>query len=326
MGIAKDNESTNAMGGTELLKHELENRLPSELLNKFQIFVSRVHEDLDETKLRLLWCHDLAADPSNNHLHNSGWNKFHRIIFVSHTQMNEYINMYKIPHSKCVVLLNAINPIEKHEKPKDVIRLGYWSTPHRGLNILLPVFNELCNKYSNIELDVYSSFKIYGRDAADEHYQDLYDFCNNHDKINYHGSVSNSIIRERIKNIHILAYPSIWQETSCLTLMEAMSGGCLPVHSDLGALPETAANWTLQYRYDENLNDHAAIFYRALDLAISTLYDEGIQSRIASMQAYANVFYNWDTRIQQWIALMKSIENELTDLPKPTFNYTSLQS
>lgn len=322
MTFTKDSASKNAKGGTELLKRELEKRVPKELLDNFQIFVSRVEEAFDETKIRLLWCHDLAEDNANDHLMNEGWKNFHRLIFVSNWQMQSYIGRFNIPWSKCMVIQNAINPIDIHEKPTDgKIKLAYWSTPHRGLNILVPVFQELCKEYDNIELDVYSSFDIYGWKERDEPYKDLFDQCRAHPKINYHGSVSNDIIRESLKTTHILAYPSIWPETSCLTLMEAMSAGCVCVHSNLAALPETSANWTMQYQFCEDLNQHAGNFYHALRASIDNLNDEGIQSRISSQVSYANVFYNWDVRTRHWISYLSSLLDEPRELEKNMFEY-----
>lgn len=326
MTFATDNLSTHAMGGTELLKLELEKRMPAELLDNFQIFVSRVQQPFDETKIRLRWCHDLAEDPANSDLKNFGWKNYHKILFVSHWQKEKYVQMYNIPASKCIVMLNAINPIEAHEKPTDKIRLGYWSTPHRGLNILVPVFEKLCETFDNIELDVFSSFELYGWKERDAPYEELFQKCKDTPGINYHGAVDNAVLREKIKDIHILAYPSIWPETSCLTLMEAMSAGCLCVHSDLAALPETAANWTIMYQTHEELNTHAMIFYNALTRSIENLYEDGLQSRIQSAQSYANIFYNWNIREKQWDALLQSLLDEDRALPKQTFSYSSLQS
>lgn len=322
MTFAKDSASTNAMGGTELLKTELEKRLSSDLLDNFQIFVSRVEEPFDETKIRILWCHDLAEDFASNHLANEGWKNFHRIVFVSNWQMQSFIKRFSIPWSKCIVIQNAINPIEAHKKPDDdIIRLGYWSTPHRGLNILIPVFDKLCQDYDNLELDVYSSFNLYGWKERDEPYKDLFDKCRSHSRINYHGSVPNQDIRDAIKKIDILAYPSTWEETSCLALIEAMSGGCVCVHSNYGALPETSANWTMQYQHLEDPSEHAGNFYLALRAAIDNLREDSIQSRLASQVSYTNVFYNWDLRARHWEAYLTSLLNESRELPQPVFEY-----
>ena len=328
MGIAKDTLSANANGGTELMKRALEARMPEDLLKEFQIFVSRVEEPLDETKIRIFWCHDLPQDPASEHLKNGGWRRFHKIIFNSNWQMQAYIAHYGIPWSHCIVLQNAIVPIEKHEKPKDgTIRLAYWSTPHRGLNILVPVFAELCKKYDNIELDVYSSFELYGWGERDKEFQALFDACREHPKINYHGAVSNDEMRENIKKTHILAYPSIWLETSCLVLMEGMSGGMMCIHPNYGALSETAANWTHMYQWHEDVNHHAGLFYQILEGLIENYWDEGIQSRLESQKTYADIFYNWSIRARQWEALLRSLVDEPREIPKDSgtfFQYKAL--
>jgi UDP-glucose:(glucosyl)LPS alpha-1,2-glucosyltransferase len=317
MAFAHDSLAVNAMGGTELMKYGLQKRIPAELLDEFQIIVSRIDEKLDESKIRIYWLHDLPGDPAADHLRNGGWNKFHRLVFASNWQMQAFINYYDIPWSKCIVLQNAIEPIPQHEKPTDgTIRLAYWSTPHRGLNILVPVFDKLCEKYDNIELDVYSSFKLYGWEERDKQFEALFEACRNHPKINYHGAIPNEELRKNLEKTHILAYPSIWQETSCITLMEAMSAGIVSVHSNLGALHETSAGWSHMYQYHEDLNAHAHTFYQVLDGIIENYWDEGIQSRAQSGKSYANVFYNWEFRKLQWEALLRSLINEPREISK----------
>jgi glycosyltransferase involved in cell wall biosynthesis len=321
MPLATDELSKNAMGGTELMKYALESRLDKELLDEVQIVCSRVRE-LDESKLRIFWAHDLPGDPESEFLRGGGWDKFHRLVFVSNWQMQAYIQAYNIPWSKCIVLQNAITPIEEHEKPTDKIRLAYWSTPHRGLNIVVPVFNKLAEQYDNIELDVFSSFDIYGWPERDEPYKDLFQACKDHPKINYHGSVPNEQIHEYLKTAHILAYPSIWPETSCIVLMEAMSAGLLCVHPNLAALPETAANWTMMYQFDEDLQRHAQSFYNTMKACIENLNDPGVQSRIASQSSYSNVFYNWEVRARQWDVFLRSLLDEPREFPKEQFVYS----
>ena len=130
MPLATDELSKNAMGGTELMKYALESRLDKELLDEVQIVCSRVRE-LDESKLRIFWAHDLPGDPESEFLRDGGWDKFHRLVFVSNWQMQAYIQAYNIPWSKCIVLQNAITPIEEHEKPTDkydIVELSAHST------------------------------------------------------------------------------------------------------------------------------------------------------------------------------------------------------
>ena len=265
----RDDMTSKAMGGTELLAHRLVDNVDSNLLQDFEIQISRTTSK-DSSKRQLLWVHDLAEDPAVAHLNTKeGYDEYEKIIFVSHWQQEMYAIYLGVPYSKGVVIPNAIQPIEEHTKPDDgTIRLIYTSTPHRGLQLLYPVFDHLSKKYDNIELDVYSSFALYGWDQRDEPFQELFKALEAHPKIRHHGAVSNDEVREALKKADIFAYPSIWKETSCLCLIEALSAGLDCVHSSLAALPETSKGLTRMYEYTESPNDHVQRFAMNLDLAI----------------------------------------------------------
>lgn len=325
--LIESNElSKNANGGTELMLRRIyDGFIPRELLEQFQIIPSRV-QNLNTEKFRILFINDLLGDPGiDQYLKDDGWRNYHRLVFVSHWQAQRFIEHYNIPWSKTTVLLNAITPIESHEKPKDKIGLIYHTTPHRGLNILVTIFDRILkeNPDTNIELNVYSSFKLYGWEERDKAYQDIYDYCEKHPKINYYGAVSNDEVREALKQNHIFAYPSIWQETSCLSLMEAMSAQLLCVHPNYGALPETAANWTVMYPWHEDINMHAGIFFNALNNTIKQYTNNSSFKHLEPQKFYADSFYNWDYRKLQWKAILEQIVemNPSKELPQEEFVY-----
>lgn len=301
--------SVNAKGGTELMLESLHNNVPKDLLDYFQIIPSRVR-DVNDTKIKIYWLHDLPGDPESEHLRQGGWNRFDKLVFVSNWQMQAYQKHYGLPWHKCVVLHNAIEPIPAVEKPKDKIKLIYHTTPHRGLNILVPVFDQLSKEFDNIELDVYSSFKIYGWEQRDEPYKELFDACKQHPKINYHGTVSNADIRSALQQAHIYAYPNIWQETSCISMIEAMSAGLFCIHPNYAALYETASNWTWMYQWQENQRDHSKLFYELTRNAIQLYNHEDSQSTLNAQKAYIDAFYGWQNRKQQWIGLLTSMLKE----------------
>ena len=302
--------SVTAKGGTELMLESLHNKLPKDLLEYFQIIPSRVRE-IDDSKIKIYWLHDLPGDPESEHLKQGGWTKFDKLVFVSNWQMQAYVARYGIPWHKCVVLHNAIEPIEYVEKPTDKIKLIYHTTPHRGLNILLGVFDKLCEKHDNIELDVYSSFKIYGWEQRDEPFKELFKFCEDHPKINYHGCVPNSEIRTALQQAHMYAYPSVWQETSCISLIEAMSAGLFCIHPNYAALYETAANWTWMYQWQENPRDHSRLFYELTNHAIEVYNHEDTQKTLRAQKAYVDAFYGWHNRIDQWKNLLISMLKDI---------------
>lgn len=295
-----------ARGGTELMADRI-NSLPPELLSKFQIIHSRVRE-LDPNKKKILVLHDLAGDPEVQHLKNGGWKKFDKLVFVSHWQQQMYNAYLGVPFSAGTVLKNAIEPFgfSAPEKPNDKIRLMYFSTPHRGLELLYPAFDHVYKKHGEkIELNVFSSFDLYGWDGRDKPYEQLFEKLKAHPGINYSKSVSNEVIREELKRSHILAYPSIWQETSCLVLIEAMCAGLVCVHSSLAALPETALGCTYMYDYTEDARNHLQRFTQTLDEAIQNMVD-GDSVRDERVE-FLNETYSWHYRKYEWENLLTSL-------------------
>ena len=308
--MEKNELNKNARGGTELMQERLHSSLPADLLEKFQIIPSRVR-DLDPDKKKILWLHDLPGDPESEHLKDpESRKKFDKIVCVSDWQMQLYNVMSGLPYAETVVIKNAINPIEIESKPFDgTIRLIYHTTPHRGLEILVPVFEELSNTHKDIHLDVYSSFSIYGWEQRDEQYKQLFDRCKAHPQITYHGAVPNDEVREALKKSHIYAYPSIWPETSCLSVIEAMSAMNIVVCPNFAALPETCANFAMMYPWNENKNVHAVQFAHTLSYAINLIRQQnGQPSTVLEFQKqYFDYFYGWDRRKGEWQALLSSL-------------------
>ena len=260
--IVDTNLSRNARGGTEMMRERLLSAVPSQLLDNFAIHFSRPRQIYDDVK-NIFYAHDLAADPENKILLNSGWNKFSKLVFVSHWQRDQYISMYSIPYSKCTVIENAIETeFEYAKRPAGPIRFIYHTTPHRGLELLYPIFDQLSKEFDNIHLDVFSSFEIYGWKERDKPYAKLFDALKAHPKVTYYGTRSNEEVLIALKQSHIFLYPSIWVETSCIAMIEAIKCGCTVIHPSLGALPETAGGATVMYDYVEDPNAHANMAYK----------------------------------------------------------------
>ena len=313
MGFEENEISVNANGGTELVKRMISSNMPEDILENFQIISSRVRE-INQDKIRVYWLHDLPEDPETNHLKDeSSRNRFHKYVFCSNWQYNRFVDKLNIPmDDKCLVIDNPIEPFRQIEKSKDEIRLIYTSTPQRGLELLVPVFVELCKKYDNIYLDVFSSFEIYGWPEANKPYEKLFETCKEHPNIVYHGFKPYEEVRQAYEKAHILAYPSIWTETSCRVLLESMSAGLLCVHSNLGSLTDTSGNLTVMYQYEEDKNKHANKFYQVLDHAINVIKnrDDALDSYLRFVKAYADNRYNINKISEQWKDLLVQLSQK----------------
>lgn len=331
MGFHRNEISVHANGGTEIMRDLLEKHLDPELLDNFQIFMSRPRE-LDETKIRIIQCHDLAHDPESNKFKEKYFlDSFHKFVFISNWQYQQYQLIHGIPYdNKSIVLETGIDPAPENvveTKDHDVIRLVYTSTPQRGLELLIPVFEHLAKMHSNIHLDVFSSFKIYGWDHLDKEYEPLYDIIRNHPQMTYHGFVPNAELKEHLNKAHIFAYPCIWVETSCRAMLEAMSAGLVCVHPNLGALPETSGSLNIMYQGDWNdKNVHANIFANHLNAAIEFI-KSGQQNKMLNFnKMYVDSRYNINFVKSKWEQMLTNLQATYPNigdraLPKKIFSY-----
>jgi glycosyltransferase involved in cell wall biosynthesis len=308
VGWGADELSKNSKGGTEMMRDGLYERLPEDLRDQFQVICSRVRE-LDG-RPAILWLHDMWSDPEAQHLtEKDSRARFEKLVFVSHWQQSTYNIGLGVPYEDGVVLRNAIDPIEYVEKKEDQIRLIYHTTPHRGLDLLVPAYDALYNIWGDkIHLDVYSSFSIYGWSQRDKPFEPLFERCRQHPGITYHGYQPNDVIREALKQAHIYSYPCIWPETSCISIIEAMSAGCAIVTSSLGAIPETTGHFATMYPYRENDNDHANAFAQVLHNQIHNIFSDDEKIKLNIQRNWANSFYNWDTRTMEWTSLLRGLQ------------------
>jgi UDP-glucose:(glucosyl)LPS alpha-1,2-glucosyltransferase len=323
MGGFEENEiSIKANGGTELAKRDLTRLLPTGLLDNFQIICSRVR-DLDVSKIRIYWVHDLPHDPECKKLADTNFRKkFHKIVYVSNWQYSQFRTVLSLPYStNDIIIENGIEPIRPNpNKSNNQINLIYTSTPQRGLNILVPVFEYIKQHKENIHLHVFSSFNIYGWPQMDYKFQDLFDRCKDNSNITYHGFQPYQKVREQIANSHIFAYPSIWEETSCRALIEAMSAGLLCVHPNYGALPDTSGNMNLKmYQGDVDLQLHAVAFANSLSSAIDLIQKKNINNYLNSVKNYTDNRFNLAKIVKQWESLLINLSNKYDTLESRKF-------
>ena len=329
MSFEENEISIKSMGGTERMKRGIASRLDSKLIEPFQVICSRIRK-IEEDKIRIYWIHDLPEDPELEHLKNqTSRDRFHHTVFCGQWQYYRFQHMLDYPYNgKSSVIETAIEPFAY--KPKNFddgkIRMIYTSTPQRGLELLIPVFEEMAKTNPNIHLDVFSSFQIYGWPEADKQFEPFYDRVRNHPQMTYHGFAPNETVKEYIANAHIFAYPSIWVECNSQSLIEAMSGGLFCVHPNFGGLIDTSGGMTYGYQGSADINEHANIFYRTLSNAVDIVKLDSTQNYLRLVKAYADSRFNWDRITTQWQSLMENLTTqyptvESRKVPSKSFIY-----
>jgi glycosyltransferase involved in cell wall biosynthesis len=271
------------MGGTEILANKVKSLLGSQL-DDFNILVTKCYpKDLKDDKINVLWQHNNIDDHNMVKMMNYRpmVEKIDHFIFVSNYQYEVFKSHFDIPAHRCHVIRNATDKVEVTEKPKDKIRLLYASTPWRGLGILLQSF-ELLDR-NDIELEVYSGISIYGKEY-----------------------LPNAELKERMKQCHIMAYPSAFPETSCLAAIEAMAAGCKFVGSSFAALPETCGVFGTLIPIEKitsntkHMNDFVQRYAEALDDTIENYWSDETQSLLQDQVKHYNIYYTWDYVKKDW--------------------------
>ena len=105
------------------------------------------------------------------------------------------------------------------------------------------------------------------------------------------------------------AYPSIFEETFCISLLEAMAAGLYCIVDDYGALYETGAEFPMYVPYDENHRALAQKFGFGIEQASHTLDQKQIHDHLNSQSNYAHIYYNWNKIAMQWTTFLKGVIN-----------------
>ena len=299
-------------GGTELQLEFLRKHVDPAILNQVEICTSIPEKTpLHPTKVNILWQKNSYDQPNlapwfqdqSNH------NKYDWYVFNSHWTYEKYRTYFKLPTERCVVIKNGIEKIEPiqttYEKGK-AIRIIHQNTPWRGLNVLLGAMQLVKNPC--ITLDVYSSTEVYGKDfyeQNDKYYQTLYEQAEAIPNVNYIGYKPNHYIRENLKNYRIYAYPSTFEETSCISLLECMAAGLYCITTDLGALFETGAEFPIYIPHTYNYKLLATKFAKAIEAAAESLDSEAVNEHLKFQIKYTNKYYNWDKQGLAWTRFLQ---------------------
>lgn len=305
----------NPKGGTELQFDYLEKYVDKKLLEQVQITTSVPEKiPLHPTKINILWQKNSYDQPNlapwfqdkSNH-HKYDW-----YVFNSHWTFEKFRMLFNLPLEKCLVIKNGIDKIQKakpYEKDKP-IKIIHQNTPWRGLSVLLGAMQLVKNPL--ITLDVYSSTEVYGKDFMeknDDNYKELYEQAKQLPNVNYIGYKPNSYIKDNMHKYNMYAYPSIFEETSCISLLECMAGGLYCVTTNLGALFETGAEFPMYIPYDNNHRRLAMKLASAIDASANILHEPMIHKHIETQADYVNAYYNWNKIGTSWTRFLTGAIN-----------------
>jgi glycosyltransferase involved in cell wall biosynthesis len=236
--------------------------------------------------------------------------KLSAIIFVSDWQELSVIGHLKLNNIKTIVIENGISPPfinlfkdlkEFKDKKRELIGC-YASTPFRGLEELLK--SSIFINYP-IKIKIFSSMKIYN--MPDHNFEELYNQLKKSDKFIYYGSINKPELALEFRSSSFLTYPSTFEETFCVTLIDSLAAGMRPILTDLGALKETS-NGFASFLINKKISfheDYANLINKEINIKQNN-YDLWCENRFNQIQII-NEKYNYKNIAQKWINIIKNL-------------------
>ncbi|QWD64623.1 glycosyltransferase family 4 protein [Polynucleobacter sp. MWH-UH2A] len=303
-----------AKSGTEILYSALRNKLNSSYFSGINLFLSTLDPSIfKDDAINVLWNHHNTDQPAiSAYSEKSILEQVQFFVYVSNWQYEKYRYKYDIPEGRSIVIRNAVDLIQHRPRNTKKIKIIYTSTPWRGLDVLLEAFSYL--NRDDVELDIYSSTKIYGSEfhlANEDKFKPLFERAKQMRNVNYYGYKSNDLVRTALQEGHIFAYPSTWEETSCLSVIEAGMSGMSLVVTNLGALYETVGSWGRYVCYESNKRNLAIKFAIELNNAINEYWSNKTQAKLEQQHQYFKEFYSWDSRLEEWKSFLSLVKGSV---------------
>ena len=294
----------------------LHKHVPKELLDQVQICTSIPGKvPIDPNKVNILWQKNSWDQPNLQEFfgNKARHKEYDWYVFNSHWNYEKFRYFFDIPTERSVVIKNGTNnfPQRKIYKKGEPIKILHHNTPWRGLNVVLRAMQEVKNP--NITLDVYSSTQVYGdafKQHNDEQFKPLYKQAQQLPNVNYIGYKPNEYILEHMTDYDLYVYPSIFEETSCVSALEALAAGVHVITNNFGALYETCAEWPVYVTYNTNYEAMAKDTAAAIEVAASYLHEDFIQDHLEEQQKFYKRFYNWQKKGMEWESFLRGAINE----------------
>ncbi len=234
--------------------------------------------------------------------------RINKFIFVSNWQAGMFMKRFAIEEQKVFVTRNGVNldlfkdPSIKRQK----YRLLYSSEPCRGLDVLLDVFPKVKKDFPELELYLFSGLEFYGqaKGSGAQEYKHIFDKAKQPGVHNL-GNVKQSDLAKEFLKTYVFAYPCHFEETSCISAIEAQAAGVPVVTSALAALKETVADGVTGKLISGNATSwlYKMRFVRELK---NLLKDETLWGKMSvNGMERAGKYYSWSAIAKEWLEEFK---------------------
>lgn len=245
-------------------------------------------------KKSYLWLHDVIPSQA---ITEKRLNNISKVIVLSEFQRRLFPH---VPDEKIMVSRNGIIPSHfdiEVERVKD--KIVYTSAPNRGLLCLLEMWPKIRERLPNAELHWAYGWQSFDKGAANnpqmQAYKKLVIEKLNQAGVTDHGRIGHEELARLMKSASIWAYPTEFEEISCITGMKMQAAGAIPVCTTVAALDETVQYGHKLPYLDIYTNEKAQEEFINAIVEASAGYPKKDE-----MEQWARSFYGWEAVAKEW--------------------------
>jgi glycosyltransferase involved in cell wall biosynthesis/tetratricopeptide (TPR) repeat protein len=254
-------------------------------------------------KTNWLWMHDLNKEAAFLPAHAEAYDK----VFGVSEWHRDYLKMvYPFLGDKADYLHNGINLDRFPDlgfKHKQRFKVVYTSSPDRGLANLLGVWPYIVNQEPAAELHIFYGWDNFdaliakGSWGAKRMKDAIMGRMEGQKGIFWRGNLPQSQLAQELSTAQVWAYPTTFTEVFCISAVEAMAAGLIPITSILGALPEVLGDVGIQIPG----NAGSFAYLEAFKYGCMVALTDFVFRRKAQYRAFNRApLWTWDTAYEKW--------------------------
>jgi len=292
------------------------------------LITSRRPEAVDDEGLkasaRILWVHDVHCGDALTPRRAA---RLDRILCLSNWHKGFFEQCYPwLPAEKVHVTRNGIDlsrfdgTEERHPH-----RAVYSSSPDRGLLAALLAWPTVRARVPDAELHVFYGFKNWltvaeavGDHAQIQHARHIAKLLEATPGVVFRDRIGQKELAREFMRAGVLAYPTWFSETSCVTAMEAQAAGLHVVTSDIAALSETVHVGALLAWDSQTREPTAGYMDRFVDEVVEDMRGSFEDDRAEAMLC-AREHFSLDSLASDWSEMLLELEAERKLEPMPRF-------
>ena len=285
-----------------------------------------------QARITALWMHDNHIGQTTPDLAKAmfradlimGVSPWHR-DFIRKTY--PFIDPTKIVATRNGIDKSKFNPNDPLPPKKQ--KLVFTSSPDRGLNLALDLFSRVKEEVKDAELHVYYGFDnalktiaaaqsvngldhgLLSKEEIESMTKEIEFMTSKIEEtkgVVMHGRVSQAQLANELLESKIWFYPTHFQESSCISVMEAQAAGCIPITTALAALndnvhhgflikPPNISADKLQEKLQSAKDYQDAFVQKTIDI----LKNEGMRSNLAEAgRVEALKISGWEKVGEEW--------------------------